>query len=281
MVWLTETWQQRVQFSLKAGRELFRADSPFQTVQVVETEPFGRVLVLDGVFQTSVEDEFLYHEPMVHPLMTMAAQIQRVLIVGGGDGGTAREVLRYADVERVEMCEIDELVVNTCREHLPEIGGDAWKDPRLSLVYRDAAAYVAEAGRDQYDAIIVDGSDPIGPGEALFGPSFFTDCKRVLRPGGLYVMQSGSPFMMGEVFAATVHALREAFAEAAPFLGSVPLYSCGPWSWTLAGEQVRPQRARAERIAPFADRLRYYTPEVHAAGFVQPAYVARQLAGAP
>ena len=276
-MWVTETWEDRIQHGLKVAETLFDARSPYQHVQIVRTEFYGRVLLLDGMFQTSEADEYLYHEPMVHPLMALVPDTERVLVVGGGDGGTAREVLRYPAVQQVVMCEIDELVVAACKQHMPALGGDAWHDPRLDLRFCDAAEHVRQAEPESYDAILVDGSDPIGPGAALFAEDFFAHCKRVLKPGGLYVMQSGSPFLTRDGFLRTVRGLREAFGEARPYLGSVPLYGAGPWSWTLAGERVSPEAANFERSASFRDELRHYSAAMHAAGFTLPPEFVRAL----
>jgi len=277
VMWVTEQYLGETRWSLAVKKLLFEGRSAFQKIEIYDTACYGKVLVLDGVFQTSVHDEHSYHELITHPAMALAPSIDKVLIVGGGDGGTAREVLRYEGVEQADLVEIDELVINACKKHMPEIGAGAWTDPRLRLHFADAAKMVGQTDAGTYDLIVIDCSDPVGPAEGLFSPTFFADCKRALKPGGLCVMQSGAPSMMPAVFYRTVEALASVFGEARPVFGEVPLYASGQWSWTIAGARVCPDETHHERSAPFADTLRVYCPELHAAAFVAPVAGARRL----
>ena len=166
--WFTEDYRGEYRTSIRVDRTLHRSESAFQTIDVFEAPYFGKVLALGGFFQTSTADEHHYHEMIVHPAMVIAPRIRRVLVIGGGDGGTAREVLRYPGVERCVMVEIDRAVVDACRAHMPELSAGAFDDPRLELRFEDGVRYVAEADVAPFDVLILDGSDPLGPSEGLF-----------------------------------------------------------------------------------------------------------------
>ena len=176
-----------------AGEVLIEEISPFQRITVVSSERYGRGLMLDGCWMTAEGQERQYHEALVHPALCSAASLERVLVIGGGDGGTARECLRHGDVKQLDLVEIDARVVELSRLHLAAIGGGAWNDPRLQLTIGDGIAWVANAPADSYDVILVDGSDPAGPAEGLFNQVFFEHCRRILRPGGVFATQSESP----------------------------------------------------------------------------------------
>lgn len=273
--WFTETFE-GVRFALEVERTLVRRRSDFQTIEIFASRQMGRVLALDGVLQTSEVDEHLYHEMLVHPALTTCRVPRRVLVVGGGDGGTAREVLRHPEVERVELVEIDGEVLRACQEHLPTLG--AWDDPRLQVIVGDGAEHVRRAASDAYDVVLMDGTDPVGPGAALFGDAFVADVRRALAPGGVFAQQSASPLLMPEVFTSAVRTARAAFAHAHPCFGPVPLYAAGVWSWTVASDDLDPREVdatRAERIA--ASGTRHYNAAIHRAAFALPQALRRQL----
>jgi spermidine synthase len=263
-----------------AGRVIAERDSPFQRVTIIESERYGKGLLLDGCWMTAERQERHYHEAIVHPALCGAAQVERVLVIGGGDGGTARECLRHAGVRHLDMVEIDGLVVEWSQEHLPSIGGGCWSDPRFHLTVGDGIAWVREAEAASYDVVIVDGSDPAGPAEGLFNRAFFEHCRRILRPGGVFATQSESPEAFREVHIATVKLLREVFGHADPLYGWVPMYPSGWWSWTFAavdGPRYRdPQADRAAAVAPGCE---IWSPRWQRGGFdAVPAFVERALA---
>jgi spermidine synthase len=276
--WYAEVFEDKASLALKVTRTLHRERSDYQLIEVFETEWLGKVLALDGVFMTSVADEHFYHEMIVHPALCTAPRIGRVLIIGGGDGGTAREVLRHPGVERCVMVEIDRRVVEVCREHLPEIG-TAWDDPRLELRFEDGVRYVKEADAPPFDVVILDGSDPVGPAEGLFDRSFYEGVRRVLADDGIFALQSESPTVYEEVFFEIQRTAADVFGRAHPYFGSVPIYGAGMWTWTLAGAALDPTAVRAARAEAVAEGCRYYTPEIHRAAFAQPAFVKRRLPG--
>jgi spermidine synthase len=254
--------------------------SPFQRVTIIESERYGKGLLLDGCWMTAERQERHYHEALVHPALCGAERIERVLVIGGGDGGTARECLRHAGVQHLDMVEIDGLVVEWSQQHLPGIGGTAWSDPRFHLTVGDGIAWVREAEAASYDVVIVDGSDPAGPAEGLFNRAFFEHCRRILRPGGVFATQSESPEAFREVHLATVRLLREVFGHADPLYGWVPMYPSGWWSWTFAAvDGPRYRDAQPERAADVAAGCEIWSPRWQSGAFeAVPAFVERALA---
>jgi spermidine synthase len=228
---------------------------------------------------TAERQERHYHEPIVHPALCGAAAIDRVLVIGGGDGGTARECLRHRQVRHLDLVEIDPLVVELSRRHLAAIGGGAWSDPRFHLMVGDGIAWVAEAPAASYDVVIVDGSDPAGPAEGLFNRAFFGHCRRLLRPGGVFVTQSESPESFRAVHLAIVRLLREVFGHADPLYGWVPMYPSGWWSWTFAAvDRPRYLHPDPERAAAVAAGCEIWSPRWQRGAFeAVPAAIEREL----
>lgn len=273
--WYTEDFRGVLRFGLAVRERLWSGRSAFQEIEVLDTDAFGRVLVLDGIFQTSERDEHVYHEMLVHPALCTAPDVRRVLVIGGGDGGTVREVLRHPGVERVVQVEIDADVVEVSKRFLPSIGGTAWDDSRLDLRIGDGVAFVRDGDSPPFDVIVLDGSDPIGPSSGLFDHAFYRDCARALTPNGVFVAQTESPFLHRELYGEIVGALRSAFGHAASCFAPVPLYSAGPWSFTLASGEPVPGPIVAARADAVAPACRYWNPRLHDAAFVEPNDVPR------
>ena len=263
-----------------AGRVLVEEQSDVQRITVIESERYGKGLLLDGCWMTAEQQERHYHESLVHPALCSAAAIERVLVIGGGDGGTARECLRHPGVRRLDMVEIDGRVVELSREHLPTIGGSAWSDPRFQLTVGDGIAWAADAADASYDVVLVDGSDPAGPAEGLFNRTFFDHCRRILKPGGVFATQSESPEAFRDVHIAMVRLIREVFGHADPLYGWVPMYPSGWWSWTFAAtDGPRYRTVLQERAAAVAAGCEIWSPAWQAGGFqAVPASIARELA---
>ena len=263
-----------------AGRVLVEEQSDVQRITVIESERYGKGLLLDGCWMTAERQERHYHESLVHPALCGAAAIERVLVIGGGDGGTARECLRHPGVRRLDMVEIDGRVVELSREHLPTIGGSAWSDPRFQLTVGDGIAWAADAADASYDVVLVDGSDPAGPAEGLFNRTFFDHCRRILKPGGVFATQSESPEAFRDVHIAMVRLIREVFGHADPLYGWVPMYPSGWWSWTFAAtDGPRYRTVLQERAAAVAAGCEIWSPTWQAGGFqAVPASIARELA---
>jgi len=238
-------------------RMLYQADSAFQSIHIFQNRLFGRVLTLDGVVQTTEADEHLYHEMLVHvPLFSLDTPAE-ILIIGGGDGGTAREVLKHP-VARVTMVEIDGAVIEACRTHMPGLSAGAFDDARLDLIVGDGIAYVQETDR-RFDAILIDSTDPAGPGEPLFSDAFYAAAAQRLTPDGLVVAQLGMAFLDGPVFAAKKQRLAGAFPRCGHYEIHVPTYTGGPMGLGWAGHGASPDQPHAvlaERLAErLADRL--------------------------
>ncbi len=283
--WVTETlypdWGQR----FRVLRELARERSEFQDILVFESASHGRVMLLDGVVQITEADEFVYQEMIAHVPLLAHGEAKRVLIIGAGDGGVLRRVLQHRGVARAVMVEIDGAVIRLARQFLPTIGGDAWDDPRAEVLVADGIDYVRRAPDASFDVMIVDSTDPIGVGEALFTEEFYAEAARVLGPRGLVVNQCGVPFMQAEELRVTAGRRAKAFPDNWAYVAAVPTYVGGfmtlGWAARDAAMRAVPLaeiRRRAE-AAGIVGTTRYWTPEIHAGAFNLPPYIAEQLTG--
>ncbi len=283
--WFNETlypdWGQRFRIT----RELARVRSAFQDIRVFETASHGRVMALDGIIQITEADEFVYQEMLAHVPLLAHGAASRVLIIGAGDGGVLRRVLQHRDVARAVMVEIDGEVIRLAREHLPAIAGEAWDDPRAEVIVGDGIEHVRGAADAAYDAIIVDSTDPIGVGEVLFTDAFYRSCARVLATGGVIVNQCGVPFMQADELRETSARRAQFFPHVGAYVAAVPTYVGGFMTLGFAASRaglgavpVETIRARAA-AAGVLGKTRYWTPEVHAAAFALPPYIARLLPG--
>ena len=277
--WETEALHPHHRQALSVDRLLYDSETEHQRIKVFENGTFGRVMTLDGVVQVTERDNFIYHEMLTHVPVLAHGAARRVLIVGGGDGGMAREVLRHRSVEQITMVEIDAGVVEFCTTYLPSISAGAFEDPRLRLVIDDGAAFMRDCA-ERFDVIIVDSTDPIGPGEVLFTDSFYGHAHRSLAPGGILVTQNGVPFMQGDELAGTMRAFRSLFADWGCYLATVPTYAGGPmaFGWGTDGAaRATPLETLRARFDAAGIETGYYTPEVHQAAFALPGYVQRLL----
>ena len=278
-LWFDEIYNGKIRFGLRVKRSLFQGKSEFQSVDVVETEEFGRALALEDAWMTSERDEAHYHEMIVHPALTSAKRIERVLVIGGGDGGTVREVLRHSEVKHVNMVELDKMVVDVCKEHLPSFKVP-WNDPRLNVEFGDGIAWLknyADGKGTPYDVIIIDGSDPVGPAEGLYASPFYESAKKCLTPEGVLVSQTESPIAMAEDFVRIVKTLRTSFKRAEPYFVPIPLYPSGMWSFSFASDHVDPRNFDEARAARIETDARYYNRDIHRAAFAQPSFVQKLL----
>jgi len=259
-------------------RMLVQDSTRFQSVSIFETEHFGRVLALDGVIQTTEADEFVYHEMLTHVPMLAHGHVRDVLIVGGGDGGILREVLRHRQVRRAVMVEIDGRVVELCRRHLPALNAGAFDDKRAELRIGDGIAYVKAAPDRSFDVVIVDSTDPMGPGKVLFGDAFYRACKRILKPKGLVVTQNGVPFFQPGEVTATHRRLGRLFADVRFYGAVVPSYVGGimalGWATDHGGHAAVTAATLARRAGHAKLKTRYYSPAVHKAAFALPPFIA-------
>ncbi|HGY5538150.1 MAG: polyamine aminopropyltransferase [Prochlorococcus sp.] len=275
--WIDEH-HQGVRYGLQ-GRVLVDEISPFQRITVIESNRYGKGLLLDGCWMTAEHQERHYHEALVHPALCSANKLERVLVIGGGDGGTARECLRHHEVQHLDMVEIDGRVVELSKQHLPSLGGHAWSDPRLHLYLEDGIAWTTNAAEASYDVVLVDGSDPSGPAEGLFNQAFFKQCRRILRPGGVFASQSESPEAFKQIHIDTVRLIREVFGHADPLYGSVPMYPSGWWSWTFAAvDGPRYRNPLPARAAAISTSCEIWSPRWQQGAFEAiPAFIEREL----
>ncbi|XSG81526.1 MAG: polyamine aminopropyltransferase [Methyloligella sp. ZOD6] len=278
--WIEETLHQGVRFRLKAERILFDSRTDHQHLVIFESSRFGKVMSLDGAIQLTTADEFIYHEMITHLPLLAHGRAENVLIIGGGDGGALREALKHRALKKVTLCEIDESVIALCREHFPQVSSGAFDDPRADIVIADGTEFVAETDR-RFDVIIVDSTDPIGPGAVLFTPEFYAGCKRCLTEGGILVTQNGVPFLQGAELTNSVTAFRGLFRDASAYLASTPTYFGGPMAYGWATDNLALRRLSRDVIATrFRDaafETLYYNPEIHTAAFALPGYVRKLI----
>ncbi|MBX9923070.1 MAG: polyamine aminopropyltransferase [Rhabdochlamydiaceae bacterium] len=274
--WYTETlhsdWRQT--FSV---REILQEETTeYQHLVIFENELLGKVLVLDGVIQATEKDEFVYHEMMSHVPLLAHGNAKRVLVIGGGDGGILREVLRHQTVEKAVLVEIDPGVVAFSKKYLPHISQGSFDDPRVEVCIQDASLYVKETGR-KFDVIICDSTDPVGPGAVLFTPEFYGDCRAILDDKGIFVNQNGVPFMQPEELSSTYKSRKEHFSEVSFYLGVIPTYVGGFMAFGWATNDVDALQVSTEelekRLQNVKGDLKYYTPAMHKASFVLPKFI--------
>ena len=256
---------------------LYRGHSQFQDIIVADSKEFGRMLVLDGVFQTSIKDEFMYHESIVHIPMFLHPNPKKVLIIGGGDGGAAREAVRHPEVESVTMVDIDGKVIELSKQYFPEIAKAMIEgDPKLTVKVGDGIAFMREA-ENYYDVIIVDCSDPVGPGEGLFSYDFYKDTFRALKDDGLFVQQTESPFMHRKLVKDIFDCVSDIFPITRLYTAFIPLYRSGMHCFTMGSKKYDPLTWQPNRKRTFPTR--YYNEGIQQSAFVLPNFVKDLLYG--
>jgi spermidine synthase len=281
-VWFTDKDEDQALSLRFTGEVFYDVQSPFQRVRIIESYKYGKMLALDDMVMTTIKDEFHYHEMISHPSMFTHGNARNILVIGGGDGGTVREILRHEGVEKVTMVEIDGEVIQACKEHLPQIAA-AFDHPKLDLIVDDGIAFIKNAAPESYDIIIVDGSDPVGPAEGLFSVEFYTNCYNALKKNGILVAQGESPKFNDKAFAELNHTLQGIFGKdnAPVSLFFVPTYPTGMWSFQYGLKNVdHPKHVTNESmIDAFVETqgLRYYNSDVHKGSFATPNFVKQLL----
>jgi spermidine synthase len=271
--WFTEEWSgEGSAISLKLGCKLYEKRSDYQTIEVFETERFGRLLTLDGLVMLTDRDNFIYHEMLAHPALFTHPAPRDVLIIGGGDCGTLREVLKHAEVQRVQQVEIDQEVTRAAEQFFPQLC-ESNADRRASLHFEDGIDWVKRASPGSFDLIIVDGSDPLGPAAVLFSEDFFEASHRALRLGGLICGQSESPLFHMELLEHVHTSLRAVgFVEARTLFFPQCVYPSGWWSATLASKGAPIPAFRAAEAERRGFETRYYNADIHRAASAMPAF---------
>ena len=274
-LWFTETENSNLALQYNVNKVLAHKQTKYQELMVVDTDRFGRTLILDGAVQTTVADEYVYHEMIAHVPLFTHPNPEKVLIIGGGDGGTVRETLKHKSVKEVHLVEIDPDVVAVAKEYLPEISCGL-SDPRVIIQHTDGIKYVADH-EDEYDVIIIDSSDPVGPAVGLFREEFYANVNRALKDDGILVAQTESPWLNVDIMMPEIYqGIKASFPITRMYLCYIPTYPCGMWSFTLGSKKYDPLEVDPSQIIDLG--YRYYTPELHHASFALPQFI-KELIG--
>lgn len=268
-LWFKEMQTKDMAISCRVIRTLHEEATPFQRLAVVETAQFGRMLILDDVIQTTVTDEFVYHEMISHVALNTHKRPRTVLVIGGGDGGVVREIVKHGAVEKIVHCEIDGAVIEASKRFLPEISC-ALDNPRVTIVVDDGIKHVREH-KNTYDVIIVDSTDPVGPAEGLFTADFYRDIHDALTADGIFVAQTESPFFNRDLIPRLFNDISGIFPLTRLYLANIPTYPGGLWTFTMGSKKYDPLEVAVEDIPPMDTR--YYSPEIHRTCFVLPPFV--------
>jgi len=277
-IWFSEFYSDTCKFDIAVKRHLHSEQTPFQRIDFFDSEEFGIFFTLDGYMMVTERDEFMYHDMIVHVPMAVNPDVKKVLVIGGGDGGTVRELTRYPGIEEIHMAEIDERVVRLCQQFLPVTAGKL-DDPRVRLFFEDGVQFVKQR-TDYYDLIIIDSTDPIGPGAGLFTVDFYRDCYKALNSKGILINQHESPFYeIDAVQMVKAHAkLKEVFEICMVYQFHMPTYASGHWLFGFSSKHFHPikdhKREEWERLGL---KTRYYNSDIHVGSFALPTYVREML----
>jgi spermidine synthase len=284
--WIAETLFDDLGFrmSFRVDKVLYELQTEHQHLVLFEQAFFGKMLMLDGATQISKRDEFIYQEMMSHVPLFAHGNAQDVLIIGGGDCGIAEEVLKHKEVKSLTQVEIDPKVIEFAKEHFPEFTGPVFADKRFESVIDDGAKYVAKTDR-RFNVIIVDSTDPIGPGKILFSEKFYAGCRRCMKKGGVLVTQNGVPFFQKDELTKAMTKFRRLFVDATCYVAAIPVYVGGHMALGMATDNRQLRRHPVKTIArryrkAGSFKTKYWSPEVHVAAFAQPRFIADLVARA-
>ncbi len=269
-LWYTEKQTEVYGITAKIKETLYTTQTPFQHLAVIDTEQFGRMLVLDGMVQTTIKDEFVYHEMISHVALNTHPNPKRVAVIGGGDGGAIREVLKHPSVEKATLVEIDGEVIRAAKQYLPEIAG-MLDDSRVEVLVADGIKHIEESA-NTYDVIIVDSTEPVGAAIGLFSEGFYANIHRALTKDGILVAQTESPYFNQDIIKKCNVGIRKSFPITRLYLASIPTYPSGLWSFTLGSKTMDPLAVDEREIATLPTK--YYTAAIHKAVFHLPQFVA-------
>ncbi len=277
-LWFTEKHTEHVKLSIQVDKQLYTGQSEFQRIDIFESPEFGRFLTLDGYMMLTEKDEFVYHEMMVHVPMAVHPNVKKVLVIGGGDGGTVRELSRYATIEEIDLVEIDEEVVEACKKYLPQTAC-GFDDERVRCFYEDGLKFVRKY-ENAYDLILVDSTDPFGPGEGLFTKEFYGNCYKALKEDGIMVNQHESPFYKEDAYAMQRAHKRivESFPISKVYQAHIPTYPSGHWLFGFASKKYHPLNDQhIEEWKSLGLKTRYYNEQLHKGAFALPNFVEEML----
>ncbi|MDI6605167.1 MAG: polyamine aminopropyltransferase [Thermoanaerobacteraceae bacterium] len=268
-LWFTENHANNIKYSLKVNKTLNIEKTDYQDLAVIETEQYGRILVLDGILQTTEKDEFVYHEMIVHVPLFTHKNPRSVLIVGGGDGGAIKEILKHNSVERIVLAEIDRKVVENAKKYLQNISYGLDND-KVEIMIGDGIKYVNEH-KNEFDIVIVDSTDPIGPAVGLFTIDFYKSVYECLKDDGIIVAQTESPFIYGNLINKLSKMFKQIYPITKPYICTIPTYPGSLWTFTMGSKKYDPENIDTN-IIPKID-TKYYTPQIHKAAFILPKFV--------
>ena len=277
-LWFTENHTPEVRFSVKVTRQLFSAQGDHQRIDVFDSKEFGRFITLDGSMLLTEKDEFIYNDMMVHVPMAVHPKVRKVLVIGDGDGGVIRELVRYPQIEHIDLVEIDELIMEVCKKYFPNLTSGL-DDPRVTIICQDALRFV-RGKENVYDLIIVDATDPYGSGEALFTKEFYGNCFKALAEDGIMVNQHESPYYAQD--AQTVRRAHKRIVESFPickvYQAHIPTYPSGHWLFGFASKKYHPtQEFNGARWNALGLHTQYYNTRLHVGAFALPPYVEEML----
>src|SRR5574344_799815 len=263
--------------TIKAKGVLYSEKSPYQKVEIIDTDStLGKILTIDDLMMTTEGDEFHYHEMIAHVPMMHHTCPKSVLVIGGGDGGTIREVLKHKTVERVVLCEIDGMVIEACKKYLPTISCQL-DNSKVEILVKDAIEYIKNC-QEKFDIVLIDSTDPMGPGEGLFTEEFYTNVKNSMNKGAIMVAQSESPFAQADAVKKMYKMLKKVFPNVATYTSNMPTYPGGYWAWAFCSVDVKPleyyNEERAKEIIP---TCKIYNKDYHNARFALPNYLKKML----
>lgn len=263
--------------AIKVKEVLFSDKSPFQKVEIIDSDSaLGKILTLDDLMMTTEGDEYFYHEMIAHIPMMNHKNPKSVLIIGGGDGGTVREVLKHDTVEKVVLCEIDGMVIEACRKHLPSIAGEL-DNPKVEILVEDAIEYIKNK-ENEFDIVLIDSTDPMGPGEGLFTEEFYTNVKKSLKNGGIVTAQSESPVVNKEEIKKMYTLLKKVFPITSTYTSPIPTYPGGYWAWAFCSQDIEPLSYIDERrCKEITKTCKIYNKEYHMARFALPNFLKELL----
>jgi spermidine synthase len=277
-LWYTEEHTSNVRFSIKVKNQIESVQSEFQKIDIFNSVEFGKILTLDGYLMVTEKDEFIYHDMIAHIPLAVNLNIKKVLVIGAGDGGTIRELTRYPHIEKIDMVEIDELVVDVCKEHLPQTACKL-DDKRVKIYFEDGLKFV-RTRKNEYDLIIVDSTDPFGPGEGLFTKEFYGNCFNALCDDGILVNQHESPYYETDAIAMQrAHKkLKQIFPITKVYQAHIPTYPSGHWLFGFASKKYDPiNDLKAEEWNSLGLYTKYYNTDLHKGAFALPTYVKELL----
>lgn len=277
-LWYSEKHTKNVKFSIKVDKHIYSQQSAYQRIDVFDSPEFGRFLTLDGFMMLTEKDEFIYHEMITHVPMAVHENPQNILVIGAGDGGVIRELTRYDCIKNIDMVEIDKMVVDVCKEFLPQTAC-CFDDPRVNIYYQDGLKFVRDS-YDKYDIIIVDSTDPFGPGEGLFTKEFYGNCFKALKSDGIMINQHESPFYEEDANAMkwTHNRIVKSFPISRVYQAHIPTYPSGHWLFGFASKKYHPVKdLKAKQWQQLNIQTNYYNTNLHKGAFYLPTYVEKVL----